>query len=93
MPVRRLEVPAASIGDVLRERPDWLEVETAGEIRQGQPVEEKRREKLALPRSIVEEGEIVFRARGDGCATTTSKTATSSSSSCASADARRPASW
>jgi SOS-response transcriptional repressor LexA len=66
MPVHRLEVPAASIGDVLRERPDWLEVETAGEIRQGQPVDEKKREKLALPRSIVEEGEIVFRARGDG---------------------------
>ena len=66
MPVRRVELPGASAGDVLRERPDWLEVQTAGEIRQGQPVDDSKREKLALPRSLVEDGEIIFRARGDG---------------------------
>jgi transcriptional regulator with XRE-family HTH domain len=64
MPVRRVELPAASVGDVLRERPDWLEIETAGEIRQGQAIDETKKEKIALPRTIVEEGEIVFRARG-----------------------------
>ncbi len=66
MPVRRLEMPSAAIGDVLRERPDWLEVTTAGEIRQGQAVDESKREKVTMPKSLVEEGEIVFRARGDG---------------------------
>lgn len=65
MPVRRIDVPAASAGDVLRERPDWLEVKTAGEIRQAMPVDEAKIETLALPKSLVEEGEIVFRARGD----------------------------
>jgi SOS-response transcriptional repressor LexA len=66
MPVRHVELPAASPNDVLRERPDWLEVTTAGEIRQGEPVDETKSEKIALPRSLIEEGEIVFRARGDG---------------------------
>ena len=66
MPVRRVELPAASPNDVLRERPDWLAIETAGEIRQGEPVNESKREKIAVPKSLIEEGEIVFRARGDG---------------------------
>ena len=66
MPVRHVELPAATPGEILRERPDWREVETAGEIRQGEPIDETKREKLAMPRSIVDEGEIVFRARGDG---------------------------
>ena len=66
MPVRRLEVPSAAPGDVLRERPDWLEVTTAGEIRQGQAVDESKREKVTMPKSLVEDGEVVFRARGDG---------------------------
>ena len=65
MPVRRIDVPSASAGDVLHERPDYLEVKTAGEIRQAQPVDETRQETLALPKSLVEEAEIVFRARGD----------------------------
>jgi len=66
MPVRYLELPGPASGDVLRERPDLLEVETAGEIRQGQPVDESKKEKVALPRNLVEHDEIVFRARGDG---------------------------
>jgi len=64
MPVRRVELSATSIGDVLRERPDWLEVQTAGEIRQGQAIDETKTERVALPRTLVEEGESVFRARG-----------------------------
>jgi len=66
MQVRRIDMPAMSAGDVLRERPDWLEVKIAGEIRQGQPVDESKHETLALPKSLVEEDEVVFRARGDG---------------------------
>ena len=66
LPVRHFELPAASGSDVLRERPDWLEIETAGEIRQGEAVDESKKEKIAVPKSVVEEGEIVFRARGDG---------------------------
>ena len=65
LPVRRVEGPRASAGDLLREGPDWVEVETAGEIRHGEAVDEHATEKIALPRSVVEQGEIVFRARGD----------------------------
>ena len=68
MPVRRLTPPpGATAGvDILRERPDWAEVETAGEIRHGEAIDETKREKVAIPQSLLEEGEIVFRARGDG---------------------------
>jgi SOS-response transcriptional repressor LexA len=51
---------------MLRERPpDWVEVETAGEIRHGAAVDEASRETVSLPPSLVEKGEIVFRARGE----------------------------
>ncbi len=65
LPVRRVEAPRASPGDLLRERPDWVDVETAGEIRHGEAVDETAKEKIALPKSLVEQGEIIFRARGD----------------------------
>jgi transcriptional regulator with XRE-family HTH domain len=66
LPVRRIESPRASAGvDALRERPDWVEIETAGEIRHGEAVDEKATEKVLLPKTVVEQGEIVFRARGD----------------------------
>jgi repressor LexA len=64
MPVRHIEsrVPTA---DLLRERPDWMEIEVAGEISHGQPIDESKKETVAVPKSLVDEGEIVFRARGD----------------------------
>lgn len=65
MPVRRLEPPRSSGGDLLRERADWVEIETAGEIRHGEPIDESKKELVALPKSLVEQGEIVFRARGE----------------------------
>lgn len=65
MPVRRVEPPRPINGDTLRERPDVVEIETAGEIRHGAAIDEQRKEKVGLPQSLVEEGEIVFRARGD----------------------------
>lgn len=65
MPVRRLEPLPGGSGDLLRERPDWVEIETAGEIRHGEPIDEDRRERVAVPRNLVDNEEIVFRARGD----------------------------
>lgn len=64
MPVREFHPPTVA-ADLLRDAPDWLEVTTAGEIRHGEPVDESVRETLFLPRHIIEQGEIVFRARGD----------------------------
>ncbi len=65
LPVRRIESPRVATSDALRERPDWVEIETAGEIRHGEAVDEKAKEKVAMPKTVVEKGEIVFRARGD----------------------------
>jgi len=56
--------PVGPRGSV-REGDDWLEVRTAGELRQGQPVDELRREQAVIPAESMEKGEIVFRARGD----------------------------
>lgn len=44
---------------------DSVLMETAGEIRHGQAVDETRREKVSVPRSIVDDGEVLFRTRGD----------------------------
>ena len=65
MPVRQLDPPRIDAG-VVRERPEELEVETAGIIRQGQAIDEGAKERVSLPRTLVDEGEIVFRFRGDG---------------------------
>ncbi len=66
MPIRRFEATPPANGDILRERPDFLEMETAGVLRQGHPIDEALKEKVAVPRNLIEEGEIVFRFRGDG---------------------------
>ncbi|HEX8619155.1 MAG TPA: helix-turn-helix domain-containing protein [Thermoanaerobaculia bacterium] len=66
LPVRRVtSASRASIGDIVREGgPEWVELETSGVIRHGQPIDEGVKEAVALPKAIVEKGEIVFRARG-----------------------------
>jgi len=67
MHIRRIDPQVTTgNGDILRERPDFMEIETSGVVRQGQPVDEAAREKVAVPRNLIEEGEIVFRFRGDG---------------------------
>jgi transcriptional regulator with XRE-family HTH domain len=66
MPIRHLELPAVPGTDLLRERPDLFEVETAGVLRQGQPVDESAKEKVTLPRNLLDNEEIVFRFRGPG---------------------------
>jgi transcriptional regulator with XRE-family HTH domain len=67
MPVRKVTAPRSSgNGEVLRDGgTEWVELETAGEIRHGQPIDEEAKEAVAVPKSIVEHGEIVFRARGN----------------------------
>ena len=64
MPVRRVVPSRAPGGDLLRETPEWVEVETAGEIRHGEPIDEALKEAVALPQALVDKGEIIFRARG-----------------------------
>jgi transcriptional regulator with XRE-family HTH domain len=64
MPVRRVAPSRVATGDVLREGPEWVDIETSGIIRHGEPIDEAAKESVALPKSIVEQGEIVFRARG-----------------------------
>ena len=65
MPVRRIEAQRIPTAGQISERPDWMEIEVAGEIRHGQPIDETKKEKVAVPKSLVDDGEIVFRARGD----------------------------
>lgn len=67
MPVRYLDItpPRTATGEIRDDRPDWKQVETAGELRQGEPVDESKKETISLPQSLIENGEIVFRARGD----------------------------
>lgn len=72
LPARKLELrphrPAATVSgnNVLRDdAPDWLEVRTAGELRHGAPVDESKSEPVVLPADLVDDGEIVFRVRGN----------------------------
>ena len=65
LPVRRVDIPHSVTADMLRERPDLVEIETAGEIRHGEAIDEKAKENVAIPKSVMDQGEIVFRARGD----------------------------
>jgi transcriptional regulator with XRE-family HTH domain len=63
-PVRRIRT-AAGRGARIHDRAGWLEVKTAGELRQGQPIDESKIETVSVPQSLLEKGEIVFRARGE----------------------------
>jgi transcriptional regulator with XRE-family HTH domain len=65
MPVHMLDAPRTGNGELLRDRPDYLEVEVSGELRHGEAIDETKKELVVLPRSLYEEGEVVFRARGD----------------------------
>jgi transcriptional regulator with XRE-family HTH domain len=66
MPVRRLTgrrrgTAAALVADSA----DSATVKVSAEIRQGEPVVELKGETAAIPASLIEKGEIVFRVRGD----------------------------
>ena len=64
VPIRRVHLDATSSA-MLKERHDWVEVNTAGELRQGEPVNEKQIETVLVPSAMIDKGEIVFRARGN----------------------------
>lgn len=65
MPIRKIDPPRIATGEMLRDSPDFLEVEISGELRHGDAIDETKKEPVVIPRSLYEEGEIVFRARGD----------------------------
>ncbi|HUR80052.1 MAG TPA: helix-turn-helix domain-containing protein [Thermoanaerobaculia bacterium] len=65
MPIRRIDAPQAATADILRERPDYMELELSGEIRHGYPIDESKKDHVAVPKALIDEGEIVFRVRGD----------------------------
>jgi transcriptional regulator with XRE-family HTH domain len=65
IPIRRVHLGAATSA-MLKERHDWAEVKTAGELCQGEAVDEKKTEMVLVPAAMIEKGEIVFRARGNG---------------------------
>ena len=64
MPIRRLTARGRSSAAVA-DAPSSTSVKVAAEITQGEPVIELKGETAALPASLIEKGEIVFRARGD----------------------------
>ena len=67
MPVRRIDQHArGSASDRVSDETSGLtRVRIAGEVRQGQPEKELSDETVLLPASLIENGEIVLRVRGD----------------------------
>jgi transcriptional regulator with XRE-family HTH domain len=64
LPVRRVKNSALR-GARIHDRAGWLEVKTAGELRQGRPIDESKSETVHIPQSLIDKGEIVFRVRGE----------------------------
>jgi transcriptional regulator with XRE-family HTH domain len=64
LPIRRVKRSALR-GARIHDKASWLEVKTKGELRQGKPIDESKTEKVHVPRSLMDEAEIVFRARGE----------------------------
>jgi SOS-response transcriptional repressor LexA len=65
MAVRRMPSRARGTGALVADAPGTTSVKVAAEIRPGEPVLELKNESAALPASLIEKGEIVFRARGE----------------------------
>jgi len=63
LPARPTILPAAG-ADLRDHAGEWLEIRTAGELRQGMPVDETKVESVVVPASLVEKGEVVFRVHG-----------------------------
>jgi transcriptional regulator with XRE-family HTH domain len=64
LPIRRVKRSALR-GARIHDKASWLEVKTKGELQQGKPIDESKTEKVHVPKSLMDEGEIVFRARGE----------------------------
>jgi transcriptional regulator with XRE-family HTH domain len=65
MPVRRVPSRARSGATLVADAPGTTSVKVSAELRQGEPVIEMKNESAAIPASLIEKGEIVFRVRGD----------------------------
>jgi len=66
MPVRRLASRRRGGASTrVADSADTASVKVSAELRQGEPVVEIKGETAAIPASLIERGEIVFRARGD----------------------------
>jgi transcriptional regulator with XRE-family HTH domain len=65
MIVRRMPPRGRGTSALVADAPGTTSVKVAAEIRQGEPVVELKGETAALPASLIEKGEIVFRARGE----------------------------
>jgi transcriptional regulator with XRE-family HTH domain len=66
MPVRRTDVrERRGAAGQIADGAELAQVAVAGEIRQGSPVNELQGDKIAVPITLIEQGEIVFRARGE----------------------------
>jgi transcriptional regulator with XRE-family HTH domain len=66
MPIRHIEAGPLPSAGVVRERPERVEIELAGEVRHGAGIDETKKDRVQLPHSLVGDGEIVLRARGEG---------------------------
>jgi len=64
LPIRRVRASALRASRI-HDRAGWQQVKTAGELRQGRPIDESKSETVSVPQSLIEKGEIVFRARGE----------------------------
>ena len=62
-PVHLLEKTPKSAGGVREDADDLVEIEVDGELRQGRPVDETKKEVVRLPRALVEDSELVLRVR------------------------------
>jgi len=65
LPIRRLPARGRGAGTLVADAPGVTSVKVAAEIRQGEPAVELKGETAVIPVSLIEKGEIVFRARGE----------------------------
>ena len=65
MPIRRLPSRGRGSGTLVADAPGTTSVKVVAEISQGEPVVELKGDSAAIPSSLIEKGEIVFRVRGD----------------------------
>jgi transcriptional regulator with XRE-family HTH domain len=63
--VRRTASRRRGGSTLVADAPDTASVKVSAELRQGEEIVELKGETAALPASLIEKGEIVFRARGD----------------------------
>lgn len=65
MPVRRVSPHRRGGATLVADSADTASVKIAADLRQGEEVAEIKGETAAIPASLIEKGEIVFRVRGD----------------------------